>query len=124
MQAADLPASRCRLANLRWLGFVNWWLFASQSRDKMEWDAAHCLTKKNSCRAWTEWVGRAMTDSSLRKPKAVFFRAEPLQKMDGRLTRSTIECGNMRQPFAPNGLTMRRPAQYAPDEFFAKGNGQ
>ena len=65
-----------------------------------------------------------MTDSSLRKPKAVFFRAEPLQKMDGRLMRSNIECGNMRQPFAPNGLAMRRPAQYAPDEFFAKGNGQ
>ena len=70
-------------------------------------------------------MGRVTTDSSLRKPRKLFLSCRAFEeKMDSRLARSTIECGNMRQSFAPNGLEMRRPAQYAPDELYAKGNGQ
>ena len=60
--------------------------------------------------------------------QVVASRAEPLQicerKMDGRLARSDIECGNTKQPFAPNGSAMRRPARCAPDELLAAGIGQ
>ncbi len=46
------------------------------------------LLGKKSWRAWAEWVGRAMTDSSLRKPKVVLCRAEPLRKKNGWTARA------------------------------------
>ena len=81
---------------------------------------------KKSWRAWAEWVGRAMTDSSLRKPRMSSSSAPSLceKEMDGRLARSDIEFGNVKQPFAPNGSAMRRPAQCVPDELLATGIGQ
>ena len=74
------PASGCRLANLRWLGFVDWRPFAPQPR--AQWNGMPRLLgqDKNSWRAWTEWAGRAMTGSGLGKPKAVSFRAGSLQR--------------------------------------------
>ena len=78
--AAAPLASGCRLADLLWLGFVNWRLFASQPFDRKERDA-QLLDQKIFLACLGRTDGPRDNRSELENAvQAVVLRPEPLRE--------------------------------------------